>query len=158
MPDATARRRRALAWFLVALCTGTIWTLSAEDFSAAHTSRILLPLLHWLFPELSGGALLRLHDFVRKAAHFSEYAVLGLLAFRAIWLSFESTAARVAALSLLLALAVSSIDETHQGFTASRTGSVWDVALDLCGAAAAILVMLLLRRAWNGKIEAESPG
>jgi VanZ family protein len=140
----------------VALCTATIWTMSGEDFSADQTSRILLPLLHWLFPELSGGSLLRLHDFVRKSAHFGEYALLGLLAFRAIWLSLESTVQRVAVLSLLLALAVSGIDETRQSFTRSRTGSPWDVTLDLCGAGAAILVVLLVRRVWNGKIEAES--
>jgi VanZ family protein len=156
MPLPKLFQGRGAAWTLVAACTGTIWMLSGDDFSADTTGSFLLPLLHWLFPELHGATLWRLHHFVRKAAHFSEYAALGLLAFRALWLTLESTAQRVAALSLLLALAVAGIDEARQSLSLARTGSIWDVALDLCGAAAAVLLLLLLRRAWQGEIEAES--
>jgi len=147
---------RRAAWLGVAACVAVIWTLSGDDFSSQTTGSLLLPLLHWLFPELSGQALLRLHLFVRKSAHFGEYALLGLLAFRALWLTLESTAQRVGALALLLVLAVAGADETRQSLSQARTGSLWDVALDLCGAAAALLLLLLLRRAWGSAAEAES--
>jgi hypothetical protein len=142
---------RGLAWCLVALCTLTIWTLSGDDFSAASTGRFLFPLLRWLFPELSLAAVYELHYFVRKAAHFSEYALLGLLAFRAIWLTLASTTLRVAATAVLLACAVSGIDETRQSFSLARTGSIWDVALDVFGAATAVLVLVLARSFFGWK-------
>jgi hypothetical protein len=143
-------RNRALAWGLVMACTVGIWTLSSDEFSSESTGRFLFPLLRWLFPELSIGAVYELHHFVRKAAHFSEYALLGLLAFRAIALTLSSTALRIAASAVLFACAVSAIDETRQSFSLARTGSIWDVALDVLGAATAVLLLVLLKRGLGG--------
>jgi hypothetical protein len=56
---------------------------SSDNFSAANTSRIIGPLVLWLFPHTTAHQLDTIHFVVRKLAHFTEYAVLGILAARA---------------------------------------------------------------------------
>lgn len=83
---------------------------------------------------------------VRKTAHFTEYAVLGILATNALDPGHTRERIRVAAICLLLVL-VPSIDETIQLFIDGRSGQVADVLLDCCGAATgAALAYLLARR------------
>src|SRR3954466_16103438 len=60
-----------------------IFFASTGEFSADNTSRIIGPLLRWLFPSISEGQLAFAHFLVRKAAHFTEYAILAWLAARA---------------------------------------------------------------------------
>ncbi|MGB7925978.1 MAG: VanZ family protein, partial [Pyrinomonadaceae bacterium] len=56
---------------------------SSGSFSAGNTSRIIGPLILWLFPNTSQETLLLVHFITRKIAHFTEYAILGFLAARA---------------------------------------------------------------------------
>lgn len=142
--------RAALAWLAVAIWTAVIGTSSGEGFSSNSTSRFVGPLLRWLFPEISDEALEAAHFFVRKSAHAAEYGVLALLSWRALWLSFEAPAPRIAGLALGLVLAVACVDETRQAFTPPRTGSPWDVGLDLFGGAVALGLLEAIRRTVRG--------
>ncbi|UCE87134.1 MAG: VanZ family protein [Deltaproteobacteria bacterium] len=139
-------RQVLLAWLLVALWTALVWTLSGNEFSASATSRFLGPLMRWLLPSISESTLEALHGAVRKTAHVAEYAVLALLALRALRLSAETSWLRSAALAFALALTVSIADETHQAFAEARTGSTWDVGLDAAGAFGVLAVAGLWRR------------
>lgn len=49
-----------------------------------ETSRFIRPLLEFLFPAASAETITLYHAFIRKCAHFTEYAVLALLAYRAL--------------------------------------------------------------------------
>ena len=80
---------------------------------------------------------------VRKAAHFTEYAVLGILAARTFNLRRGAPAARILFACAVLVL-VPSIDETIQLFVAGRSGQVTDVLLDCCGAATGAALAALL--------------
>ena len=62
------------AWLAVLLCVAVIGMFSGEDFSAASTSGLFTKLLRWLDPDMSWGAILRVHAFARRAAHLTEYA------------------------------------------------------------------------------------
>jgi hypothetical protein len=128
--------------------------LGGAEFGAAQTSRYMLPALRWLFPELSIRTYLVLIVWIRKIAHVTEYALLGWLAFRAVWLSFQqqNALARVALFALGLAAAVALTDEIRQSFLQSRTGSPWDVAIDVSGALIAIGVSLWWER--RGRVSA----
>jgi VanZ family protein len=139
-------RQVVLAWFLVAIWTAIVWTLSGNEFSASATSRFLGPLIRWLIPDISHATLEGLHGAVRKSAHAAEYAVLALLTLRALRLSRQTSWLRSTAFAFALALTVSIADETHQSFAESRTGSPLDVALDGAGAAAALAVAGIWRR------------
>lgn len=69
---------------------------------------------------------------VRKAAHFTEYAVLGVLATNAFGLCRRVQPWQVLAVCLVLVL-TPSIDETIQLFVSGRSGQLSDVLLDCCG-------------------------
>lgn len=82
---------------------------------------------------------------VRKTAHFTEYAVLGVLVAHAFDPERTAEHMRLAAICLALVL-VPSIDETIQLFVAGRSGQVTDVLLDCCGAATGVLLTYLVWR------------
>jgi VanZ family protein len=112
---------------------------SSASFSASNTSRIIRPLLLWLFPDISEASLNYVHFLVRKAAHFTEYAVLALLAARAFRTSHRQRLKQLwwlAAFALVACVALS--DEYHQSFLPSRTGTIYDSLLDMTGAATAL--------------------
>ena len=123
-----------------------IFVGSTDTLSASNTSRIIRPLLLWLNPDLSEATLLRAHFAVRKAAHFTEYAVLALLAARAF---FSSSKARLRELwhasALALVVSYALLDEYHQSFVPARTGSPYDSLIDSAGGAFALAVVALWR-------------
>lgn len=88
---------------------------STSEFSAANTSQIVRPLLLWLFPNLSGARLEAVHFLTRKAAHFTEYAVLAFFARRAFITSSSAFIQRYwFQLGLLLVVIYALLDELHQ--------------------------------------------
>jgi VanZ family protein len=130
-----------LVWLAV------IFFASTGNLSASNTSRIIRPLALWLFPDITEPALLQVHFFVRKAAHFTEYAVLALLAARAFLTSARERLRRnwhAAAFALVAVCAL--LDEFHQSYNAERTGTIYDSLLDMSGGAAALALLALLRR------------
>ncbi len=143
---ARVNRRILLAWLWVALCAGLIWTLSGESFGAGSTWRFVAGVLRGLWPGIAEEDLRALHFAARKAAHVAEYALLGLLAFRALHLSRVEPFCSVALLALLLVLGVAATDELRQAFLPARTGSLGDVLLDLSGGAVGVLAIATLVR------------
>ena len=118
---------------------GFVLFASSASFSASNTSRIIRPLLLWLFPDISEGSLEYVHFLVRKTAHFSEYALLALLAARAFGTSRNEWLRRLwwpAAFALVACVALT--DEYHQSFLPSRTGTIYDSLLDMTGGAFAL--------------------
>jgi VanZ family protein len=111
--------------------------MSSSQGSINQTSRFIGPLLKFLFPDASTETLLFYHGIIRKLAHLSEYAVLGLLACRAFVLSpLRSHPFVFAAVTVFV---VAAIDETNQSFNPLRTGSPVDVLIDVVGGLAAIM-------------------
>ena len=118
-----------------------IFAGSTDLMSAEHTSRIIVPLLRWFVPTISPLTVVRLEFFLRKAAHVSEYAVLAVLLYRAfVHTVFQSRRVLSAGIVLLSCAAYAASDEFHQSFVPSRTASLRDVMIDLCGAMLAVLV------------------
>jgi VanZ family protein len=122
-----------LAW------VGFIFFASTASFSASNTSRIIRPLLVWLFPRISEATLDEMHFLVRKAAHLTEYAILALLGARAFRQSSSATLRRLWWLAAFAVVAfVALLDEYHQSFLPSRTGTIYDSFLDMVGGATAL--------------------
>lgn len=123
-----------LDWLLPVFWASCIFVLSTSFFSSTQTSRIIVPLLHWLMPTASHRTIVTLHAMIRKAAHISEYAVLFLLLVRGPLRGRPLFALAICGVYAML-------DEGHQLFVPSRTPAFHDVALDFSGALAASLVM-----------------
>jgi len=119
---------------------------STNEFSAVNTSKIVRPLLKALFPKLSEEGLELAHFLIRKSAHFCEYAVLGLLASRALSTSSHIFLRRSwFRISLLLIVAYALLDEYHQSFVPSRTASIYDSVIDVVGGLTALTIVKLQR-------------
>jgi VanZ family protein len=132
-----------------------IFFASTDNLSAANTSRIIRPLLLWLSPGISEAAINQVHFLVRKTAHFTEYAVLALLAARALRTSARrGLKAKWWLGSFALVACVALSDEYHQSFVPSRTASIYDSLLDMMGGAAALagfaLWLVFRRREHDG--------
>jgi VanZ family protein len=76
-----------------------------------------------------------------KYLHLTEYALLGVLVFRALSRGLPARATvRTAALTFLITTAYGVTDEFHQSFVEGRISDVRDVYADAAGAAIAILL------------------
>lgn len=140
-------KRQTLPRFLSRYGPLIVWLLfisiaSSDDFSASNTSRIIGPLVLWLFPGTSPERLEIIHSCTRKLAHFSEYALLGLLAARAFRTSPNHTLnRRWFVISLALVVVYALLDEYHQSFVPSRTASIFDSFIDMAGGLTALLLV-----------------
>ncbi len=135
------------AWIAAVLWLIVIAIESTALLSSSNTSRILYPLLHYLF-GLDWDHFEVWHFFIRKGGHVVGYAILSILAFRAWRETFPALGnppwtARWASIAVLMTAFVASLDEWHQSFIPSRTGRWQDVVLDSCAGIAAQLLLLL---------------
>lgn len=78
-------------------------------------------------------------DFLaKKGAHFTEYAILYFLIFRAN--------GKKASLSFILTMLYAASDEIHQSFVPGRQAAAYDIAIDFSGAASALYIIWKLRQ------------
>jgi VanZ family protein len=133
------------AWIAAVLWLIVIAIESSALLSSHNTSRILYPVLHFLF----GMDRLRFqywHFYIRKGGHVVGYAILSVLLFRAWRATLPAVddakwTLRWATIAVLGTAVVASLDEWHQSFLPSRTGRVQDVILDtFAGLGAQILI------------------
>ncbi|MFZ0861986.1 MAG: VanZ family protein [Candidatus Sulfotelmatobacter sp.] len=144
----SAERHRLLkAWIAAILWLIVIAIESTTYLSSNNTSRILYPLLHFLF-GIDAAPFEHLHFYIRKAGHVFGYGMLSILLFRA-WretltvVSDAKWTLRWATLAVLGTAIVASMDEWHQSYIPSRTGTPWDVLLDTCAGTAAQILLLI---------------
>ena len=145
-------------WLPVLLWMAVIFLASLDSCSYEHSSRLLEPLLRWLFPQLPQSAIDTVHTLLRKCAHLTEYAILALLLWRAIGNTrgqklpkprqtlalpggnnfgrWEATA-----LTLAIVFLYAASDEFHQSFVPTRSPMLSDVFIDTCGGAVGLLVL-----------------
>jgi VanZ family protein len=132
-----------------------VWTVlitfeSTDFFSSRNTSGMLYTILTRLFGEINLHDFLVFHHYLRKTGHVVGYGMLSLLLLR----GWRATLGRVHTLLLRAALLswlgtafIAGMDEWHQSYIPSRTGTIWDVALDtVAGVAFLVVAYLWLRR------------
>ena len=144
----TASRPNLLrAWWPAAVWVGLIAFESTDYFSAQNTGSMLYGLLTHLFGQINLYDFLIFHHYLRKTGHVVGYGMLGLLMLRGWRATLDcdhTRLGRTALLSWLGTVFVAAMDEWHQSFIPSRTGTWRDAALDsLAG-----LVFLLVAYSW----------
>src|SRR5262245_11934396 len=107
-----------------------IWGLSTDVGSAEHTFGIFAWLVNTVFPRATPAQIELAHAILRKLGHFSEYAILAALWFRAFR---AGRTPHVGPTALALSVTWAAIDEAHQAFVPSRTPSALDVLIDSAG-------------------------
>ena len=137
-------------WLPILLWLALIFTASSDEQSAERSSRIIGPLVHWLFPHLSEGKVQDVVTVVRKWAHVTEYAVLTWLFWRAVRKPVRAEPRpwnwREAGMVLVCVALFAISDEIHQAFVPTRQASPWDVMIDATGAVLGLLAIWLVCR------------
>ena len=157
--------RLAVCIVVLVLWMWFIFFMSANDgdHSQGMSDGVTSLVLSAVWPGYSGmspdeqAAVVESLSFpVRKAGHFSEYAVLGLLAFATLRqaqtlrssqaLRNTRKIAPAAAGAVVVAFLYACFDEFHQLFVAGRSGQPFDVGVDTAGALAAVAIAVAAAR------------
>ena len=147
-------RRLVTKWVPVVAWMLLIFAGSSDALSAEQTSRFIVPFLRWLDPTISLQTIALVHLGIRKLGHFTEYAILAALLWRALRDSFRGLSATMVGLAAFVVAAGFAIsDEFHQSFVPSRTSSLHDVLIDCIGAIAATAICVMLSRT-SGRLRA----
>jgi hypothetical protein len=123
-----------------------IFVASSNLGSAQYTSRLVLPLVRWLMPNVDLTTLMFAQFMVRKAAHVIEYAILGALLLRAFSVNPTRPHWHYAAFAGAIATAFAALDEFRQSFVSSRTASAYDVLIDISGVLLGLAVWAIVVR------------
>ena len=167
------RRWARLAWLCLPLVAWlAVITLASTNLgSEANSDPLLMRLVHLLLPGSSGGGpssgdIDILSWALRKAAHLVEYAVLAVLAARALNGLFPKYTQsvsrpsswgiwwRTAVVVVPFGAVVAATDEFHQSFVASRTASPWDALIDVLGVLVGLTMASLIGRRRRAKAAA----
>jgi VanZ family protein len=149
--ESTASRPNLLrAWWPAAIWVGLIAFESTDFFSSENTGNALFGLLTRIFGQISFSEFVIFHHYLRKTGHVVGYGMLSLLLLRGWRATFghaRTLLLRAALLSWLGTAFVAAMDEWHQSYIPSRTGTIWDVLLDsVAGVAFLIVAYWWLRR------------
>ncbi len=129
-----------------------IFTASADTHSYQHSSRIVEPLLRWLFPTMPQQTIEQIHEIARKCCHLTEYSIFALLLWRAFSRepgSWRAWPAQKLGTVLFIVFVYAGSDEFHQRFVPTRTARFTDVLIDTTGGALGLLALWLVQRAWK---------
>jgi VanZ family protein len=138
-------------WIPVFLMLLIQFTFSTSAFSSDETSRYIVPLLKFLMRNATPEQLQFWHHVVRKAAHVTEYCILGLLVYRAFQVDILNPW-KLRILTIVFVAVAASFDEFHQSFVPSRGSSIIDVGWDCIGG----LIALMLLWIWSAFRVAEA--
>ncbi|PZD75373.1 hypothetical protein C1752_00026 [Acaryochloris thomasi RCC1774] len=134
---------RRLAIFMVLAWMAVMFQFSTQLWNSTHTKAILERVLSAPFVPDVVASLDALNFGVRKAAHFTEYAVLAGVAYGAAALGFQRPRTRSLQIALTCAILFAISDEWHQRFVPGRTSTPQDVGIDILGACVVVIAIAL---------------
>lgn len=151
-PHCDSARRSSRRWAVALACwVAFIWCHSlVQGPQSSLESGMVVALLRPLFEAVGVTDASLMSLVVRKCAHFSEYAVLGVLACGLFRARGRETGRRALPTALIVAL-VPVVDECIQLGVPGRSGQPTDVLIDLSGLlvgsiASAVVARLRSRR------------
>ena len=148
------------SWWPAVAWIGIITFESTDYMSSQNTGSMLYQLLTRLFGEINISEFEYWHHYLRKGGHVVGYAMLGLLLLRGFWMTFSDRPQWLRLLPVFAFLGtaiVATLDEWHQSYIPSRTGTPWDVLLDsTAGLTALALAYAALRKRAPERVSKET--
>jgi len=144
-------------WVPAILVAVLISIFSTHYFSAQQTGRVIIPVLHWIFPLATSRTLHLMHIGVRKMAHVAEFGLFSIAVFHGIRGGRFGWRFDWALATLVIAVGYAGLDEWHQSFVPLREARVRDVAIDAVGAVLAQTLVWLYAK-WRSNIAPTSEG
>ena len=150
MKDKKRMTARVILTVLTVAAVAAIFYNSSQ--SAVESTERSSPLTDWINGILAGFPIpfSVTENFIRKLAHFTEYAILGTMLSVTYYLYLLKIKTALIA-TLITGAAVAVIDEVIQLFPAGRSCQVSDMLLDFCGVAFASAIVMLIIRAVENK-------
>lgn len=143
----TKAAKLAVAWGAVALWAAFIFFMSAHTGSDLDDGASLVAQIKRWLSALVAPVFGPDTDVVSVAAHFSEYVVLGVLLFVALWQTRpDARRALLVSAAIGLASLYGASDEFHQLFVPGRLCDPADWLTDTLGAALGVAVSALVAR------------
>lgn len=102
-----------------------------------------IPVFSWLDSDSISVVMSNLEHYVRKAAHFTVFAVLGFMTYNLI-ASYGVNRRKVVLYAAVICLVYAISDEIHQLFVPGRAGQIRDVLIDFSGSLTALGMTYLL--------------
>lgn len=138
-------------WILIFLYIGFIWSNSLQPGTdsgslSKNITQMILDVLSYINVSFDFDAF---HHFIRKLAHFSEYAILGNLVILA--LHREPLLKNIQLNYVLFLILPASIDESIQHFIPGRYGAITDVLIDMSGFLFGSLLVYVIVKLINSK-------
>ena len=133
-----------LAWMLLIFgfsSQNASESVSVSTGVTAKLARFFTPGFDEMSPLAQAEVIEAFHHFVRKMAHFTEYAVLGVLAVNALR-TYKTKKALRFLLPAAICVVYAVTDEVHQYFVPNRSAQISDVLLDILGGIVGIAFML----------------
>ena len=150
----SSAKRVIKVWLPSAVWLAVIAVESTNLGSMEHTGRILYPIFQFLHIDPARFAVW--HVLFRKTGHVVGYFILSVLLFRSWRATFPRLSTRWcfewATVALFSTALVASLDEWHQSFLPSRTGTVRDVILDTSAALLAQIVLFVILRMESSRV------
>ncbi len=140
--------KKIIAWTLVVLWMCVIFSFSAQEATVSKktSGKTLIKIASTLSkdfkklpPKKKAEKVEPYQTAIRKVAHITEYAILGILAYIA-FLQHRKKKLVVSATTLCLLYAIS--DEIHQLFVKGRACRWYDVLIDTGGALIGIMIII----------------
>lgn len=129
------------------------FSLQPGEVSGSLSGSFLRTVLEWFTPgvfekleTMPQEQLDMWHMVLRKCAHFTEFAVLGVLSSLTL---LQTKVSRRVLMAMAFCLVVASMDETLQLFVDGRAGRVVDVMIDGAGALAGIGMIAVGRQRYK---------
>jgi len=133
-------------WLPVLLMLAVQFSFSTNSFSSEETAKFINPFVTFLVPHITMEGLAVWHHVVRKAAHVTEYCILGVLVYRALQIDVTNPIL-LRMLTVIFVASAATMDEFHQSFVPSRTSSIYDVGFDCFGGMVGLLLIWVWRNA-----------
>ena len=136
------KKRMTLCICLLIVCLAFIWGNSLTN--GEDSGNLSGGVMAWIntFLRLDSAGADMLHWLIRKGAHFTEFACLGLLL---TWLfgMMGEKKGHLIGMPLLCGMTSACVDETIQVFVPGRGPSLIDVWIDTAGVAVGITLLLI---------------
>lgn len=148
-----SRKRLLLCLVLLGLVLAFIWGNSLLNGElSSKVSGFVGWLLDCFMPDADAGAGEESHGLLRKAAHMTEFCLLGLLLSWLVRMTLKHKWQHLW-LPLLGGVAVAITDETIQYFVPGRACRILDVGVDALGCALGIVIITLIQTMKNQKLK-----
>ena len=144
--------KKIILWFLVLCCMCAIFKFSSQkaEESKKTSSKVIVTIIKMfdINDALTEDDVQLLREkltfIVRKSAHFSIYAVLGILILLLLY-EYGIVKKKALFISTVLSMLYACSDEIHQSFVSGRSGEIRDVLIDTCGALTGCIMVLFVK-------------